>query len=82
MKEAAFSYERARNELSKSEAQRSDYARATANLGFILLHLVSEEAQSQALALIEESSDIKAETGDIQGLASNYNHLGRHYHAV
>jgi hypothetical protein len=50
--------------------------------GFILLHLVSEQAQNQALALIEQSSDIKAETADIQGLASNYNHLERHYHDI
>lgn len=54
-------------------------ARAKANLGFALLKNEKKEKQEEGVALIEESSELKRMTGDIDGLASNYCNLGLYY---
>ena len=64
--QAAKFYELARTGLGSSPDDRNHYARATANLGFILLHSPDPKEQSKGLAFIDQSSDIKAETGDLE----------------
>lgn len=55
------------------------YARAKANLGFILLHDPDETKQEEGVKVIEESSDLKRLIGDLEGLANNYCNLGLYY---
>jgi tetratricopeptide (TPR) repeat protein len=77
--QSAKFYELARTGLGSSPDDRNHYARATANLGFILLHSPDPKEQSKGLAFIDQSSDIKAETGDLEGLGTNYNQLSLYY---
>jgi len=81
---AVHFYEQARRglELDQSLDGRSHYARATSNLGFILLKNSDASLRDIGLALIEQASDIKAKTGDLEGLGTNFNQLGIHYRAI
>jgi tetratricopeptide (TPR) repeat protein len=72
-------YGQARKGFGSIPDERDHYARATANLGFIMLKSHLLETQKQGLALIDESSDIKAEVGDLEGLGTNYSQLGLYY---
>lgn len=55
------------------------YARAKANLGFILLDDLDEAKQEEGVKIVEESSDIKRLIGDIEGLANSHCNLGLYY---
>lgn len=55
------------------------YARAKANLASVLLNDPDENRQKEGIKLIEESSNIKSQIGDLDGLATNYCNLGLYY---
>jgi tetratricopeptide (TPR) repeat protein len=54
-------------------------ARAKANLAQIMLSTDDKEEQKAGLKLMEDSSRVKAEIGDLQGLATNYCNMGLYY---
>jgi tetratricopeptide (TPR) repeat protein len=64
-------------EHDKNELEH--YARAKANLGFVLLDDPDETKQEEGVGIVEESSDIKRLIGDVEGLANNHCNLGLYY---
>lgn len=54
-------------------------ARTKANLASVLLNDSDEQRQKEGIKLIEESSEIKSQIGDLDGLATNYCNLGLYY---
>lgn len=61
------------------ENETEHFARAKANLGFILLNNEDKSKQAEGVELIEHSSVLKRLVGDLDGLASNYCNLGLYY---
>jgi tetratricopeptide (TPR) repeat protein len=55
------------------------YSRAKANLAFDLLHDSDTAMQMEGAKLLEESCELKARIGDLEGLANNYCNLGLYY---
>ena len=55
------------------------YTRVKANLGLLYLKSIDEKRQEEGIKLLEESSDLKRRTGDLEGLANNYSNLGTYY---
>lgn len=61
------------------DKDEDNYARALANIGSKLLHSNDINSQEKGKQLIEYSSKIKYEQGDLRGLSTNYCNLGAYY---
>ncbi len=57
----------------------SGIARAESNLAFLLLHHTDPNERERGVAIMERSSLVKAEVGDLEGLANNYCTLALHF---
>ena len=55
------------------------YARTLSNIGSSLLHFYDKDSKERGMQLIEYSSKIKYEIGDLKGLSTNYCNLGLYY---
>ena len=71
--EAALKYCEGREEEIEHQA------RVKANLGLLLLHDPDEEQQEQGVRTIEESSAMKRQIGDLDGLANNHCNLAIYF---
>jgi tetratricopeptide (TPR) repeat protein len=55
------------------------HARALANLASIKLGSGVEQTEAEGVTLMERAIELKAQCGDLQGLANSYNNLGLYY---
>lgn len=63
----------------KTLRDSSGIARAESNLAFLLLHHADPNEQERGVAIMERYSLVKAEVGDLEGLANNYCTLALHF---
>jgi tetratricopeptide (TPR) repeat protein len=63
----------------KALSDLSGIARAESNLAFLLLHHIDPNEQERGVTIMERSSVVKAEVGDLEGLANNYCTLALHF---
>ncbi len=78
--QAMAACERAMEEAEGRKITSDDYARAMANLATIKLHHSgNEQAEADGVRLMEQSIELKAKRGDLQGLANAYNSLALYY---
>jgi tetratricopeptide (TPR) repeat protein len=63
----------------KTLRDSSGIARAESNLAFLLLHHADPNEQERGVAIMEKYSLVKAEVGDLEGLANNYCTLALHF---
>lgn len=69
-------WEKALNIFSNQETEVEHFARAKANLGFLLLNQNDETEQKVGIKQIEESTELKKLVGDLEGIANNHANLG------
>jgi tetratricopeptide (TPR) repeat protein len=72
-------WEQALSYYEGKEDEIEHYARTKANIALMLLNDSDEQRQKEGIKLLEESSEIKSQIGDLDGLATNYCNLGLFY---